>query len=191
MEKMYQVEWQLWLLKINTSCQGIRWWFYRNFNMMLGSWGDLFELPWPWDMQNHHVKYIESEHDSFIMINKYVNYWDILDLGSGVKWRNLPFYKSILIKKFLKVARLVLLSIHKLSFFFERTVNINIQCRCLDCVWLSDNITYEKSAKYEKSRDIKSRNLEIGYKSGSKIWVNVWTCHVSLHPVGRFCLIWQ
>ena len=37
-------------------------------------------------------------------------------------------------KKFLKVARLVLLSIHKLSFFFESTVNINIQCRCLDCV---------------------------------------------------------
>ena len=83
------------------------------------------------------------------------------------------------------------IKVHKLSFFFERTVNINIQCRCLDCVWLSDNITYEKSATYEKSRDIKSRNLEIGYKSGSKIWVNVWTCHVSLHPVGRFCLIWQ
>ena len=65
--------------------------------MILGSWGDLFELPWPWDTQNHHVKYIESEHDSFIMINKYVNYWDILDLGSGMKWRNLPFYKSIVI----------------------------------------------------------------------------------------------
>ena len=51
---------------------------------MLGSWGDFFEVPWPWDRQNHHVKYIESEHDSSIMINKYViNYWDILDLGSG------------------------------------------------------------------------------------------------------------
>ena len=31
------------------------------------------------------VKYIESEHDSFIMINKYVNYYDILDLGPGMK----------------------------------------------------------------------------------------------------------
>ena len=26
------------------------------------------------------------------------------------------------------------IKVHKLSFFFERTVNINIQCRCLDCV---------------------------------------------------------
>ena len=53
--------------------------------MILRPWGDLFEVLWPWDMQNHLVKYIESEHDSFIVINKYVNYWDILDLGQGMK----------------------------------------------------------------------------------------------------------
>ena len=35
--------------------------------------------------ENHDVKYIESEHDFSIMMNKYVNYWDILDLGSGMK----------------------------------------------------------------------------------------------------------
>ena len=42
--------------------------------MMLRPWGDLFELPWSLDMQNQQVKFMESESDSLIMIDKYVNY---------------------------------------------------------------------------------------------------------------------
>ena len=59
--------------------------------MMLRPWGDLFELPWSLDMQNQQVKFMESECDSLIMIDKYVNYQDSLDLGLGMKQRNLPF----------------------------------------------------------------------------------------------------
>ena len=40
---------------------------------MLRPWGDLFELPLPWDMQNQQaIKFIESERDSFIVINNYL-----------------------------------------------------------------------------------------------------------------------